>query len=132
MVVFDQLGASGSDGGLETPWTEDRDAWWQDAVGTADDAYDTKSLLSDQESMLLYSFGTAGRRGSSTPTRASVQCVEVVYFGFELKPSDGFCWMGDIHWMTGPWSLIGTHTFGGTLFIYEAHPIIPTRVDTSG
>jgi acetyl-CoA synthetase len=48
-----------------------------------------------------------------------------VYFGFDLKPSDRFFWVSDIGWMMGPWTLIGTHTFGGTMVMYEGAPDHP-------
>ncbi|MGG6548011.1 UNVERIFIED_CONTAM: hypothetical protein NY100_21635, partial [Prevotella sp. 15_C9] len=52
-IVYDRLGA-------DIPWNDARDEWWDDAVETADDEYETKHLPSEQESMLLYSSGTTG------------------------------------------------------------------------
>jgi len=54
-----------------------------------------------------------------------MQAAKEVYFGFDLKPSDRFFWVSDIGWMMGPWSLLGTHNFGGTLFMYEGAPDHP-------
>ncbi|RZH66500.1 AMP-binding protein [Natrinema altunense] len=143
-IVFDRLGSSSGarsaaegragHGGSrertnehEIPWTDDRDEWWADAVGTADDEYETKPLSSDQESMLLYSSGTTGKPKGIVHTHAGVQvqCPKEVHFGMDLKPSDRFFWVSDIGWMMGPWTLIGTHTFGGTVFMYEGAPDYP-------
>jgi acetyl-CoA synthetase len=33
--------------------------------------------------------------------------------------------VSDIGWMMGPWTLIGNHTFGGTVFMYEGAPDYP-------
>ena len=119
-VVYDRLGG-------ETPMTEGRDVPWAEAVGEADPEYETKSLPAGQESMLLYSSGTTGKPKGIVHTHAGVQvqCAKEIHFGFDQKPGDRFFWVSDIGWMMGPWTLIGNHTFGGTIFMYEGAPDHP-------
>ncbi|WP_137289787.1 AMP-binding protein [Natronorubrum halophilum] len=126
-IVFDRLGSSDQQSEHEIPFDDDRDEWWDDAVETQADEYASKSLDSSQESMLLYSSGTTGKPKGIVHTHAGVQvqCAKEVYFGMDLKPSDRFFWVSDIGWMMGPWTLIGTHTFGGTVFMYEGAPDHP-------
>ncbi|MGM0605129.1 MAG: AMP-binding protein [Halobacteriota archaeon] len=109
------------------PWDDTRDATWADAIETQSAAYDTKSLPSDQESMLLYSSGTTGKPKGIVHTHAGIQmqCAKEIYFGFDHKDHDRFFWVSDIGWMMGPWTLVGNHTFGGTVFMYEGAPDHP-------
>ena len=49
-----------------------------------------------------------------------------IYLAFDHKAEDRFFWLSDIGWMMGPWTIIGNHNFGGTIFLYDGAPDFPT------
>jgi acetyl-CoA synthetase len=54
-----------------------------------------------------------------------MQPTKEIYFGFDHKESDLFFWVSDLGWLMGPWTLIGNHTLGGSVFLYEGAPDYP-------
>jgi acetyl-CoA synthetase len=91
------------------------------------DPFVPPKIDANDESMLLYSSGTTGKPKGIVHSHAGVQVqtAKEIYFGFDHDPADRFFWVSDIGWMMGPWTLVGNHTFGGTVFMYEGAPDHP-------
>jgi acetyl-CoA synthetase len=112
--------------GLDVPMTA-RDAWWHEAVSTADIEAPTESLPAEATSMILYTSGTTGRPKGTVHTHAGAlaQMAKEVGYAFDVKEGDVFFWVTDIGWMMGPWEMIGSQFFGATLVLFEGAPNHP-------
>jgi acetyl-CoA synthetase len=113
--------------GGDTPWRPGRDVWWDEFLRGQSTIRDALPLDSEDRAFILYTSGTTGKPKGTIHTHAGclAQMSKEIFLGFDHKPEDRFWWLSDIGWMMGPWTIIGNHNFGGTVFLYDGAPDYP-------
>lgn len=113
--------------GIDTPWRDDRDIWWEDFMAGHSSECKTEEMDSEDTSIIIYTSGTTGKPKGTVHTHAGcmAQISKELGYYFDVRPDDRFFWVTDIGWMMGPWEIIGVHHFGGTLLIFEGAPNYP-------
>ena len=120
VVVYKRLG-------IDVPWEDSRDIWWDDAISNQPDECETIQMDSEDYAMIIFSSGTTGRPKGTVHTHggALAQIVKELGYYFDVKEDDVFFWLTDIGWMMGPWMIVGVQSFGAAIVIYEGAPNYP-------
>jgi acetyl-CoA synthetase len=130
VIVVRRLGAAAPD----TPWTADRDRWWDEAMDAAraailDEGAPPDPVETDPETpyMLIYTSGTTGKPKGAVHVHGGfpIKAAQDLAHTFDLRPGDALFWFTDLGWMMGPWAISGSLLLGARLILYEGAPDFP-------
>jgi acetyl-CoA synthetase len=84
--------------------------------------------------MIIYTSGTTGRPKGAVHVHGGflVKIAQEVAHQVDLHDDDILYWVTDMGWIMGPWEIVGGLALGGTVFLYEGAPRLPTDRSTLG
>jgi acetyl-CoA synthetase len=125
VIVVRRLG----DRAAATPWTPERDRWWDEAIAAAADDPPPPRRDTDPETpyMLIYTSGTTGKPKGAVHVHGGfpIKGAQDLAHTFDLRPGDGLFWFTDLGWMMGPWAISGALLLGARLILFEGAPDHP-------
>jgi acetyl-CoA synthetase len=103
------------------------DVEWASLLEGGGEPFEALEVEPQHPLLLVYTSGTTGRPKGAVLTHAGLlaSIAKDAAYHLDLRPEDTICWVTDIGWIMGPWTIISAGALGARLCLCEGGPTTP-------
>ena len=104
-----------------------KDVYWAEAFRDQPGELSAPALDPETPFMIAYTSGTTGKPKGSVHVHGGflVKIASEVCYQLDVKPDELLYWVTDMGWIMGPLEMVGGHSNGAAVFMYEGAPNYP-------
>ncbi len=103
------------------------DVEWNTLLAGGKESFESVEVDPGDPLLLVYTSGTTGKPKGAVLTHAGLlaSIAKDAAYHLDLRPEDTICWVTDIGWIMGPWTIIAAGALGARLCLCEGGPTTP-------